>query len=236
MPNLRQRHRQPEVMDQPGLDAHAHGAALSALVRINWWSGSAGILWPALHALARTKSSRPVRILDVASGAGDVPIRLWQRAQRAGVPLVIDGCDVSPTACDYARRRAASAGVDVRFLALDVLREPLPDDYDVLTSSLFLHHLDEDEAIQVLRAMGQAARQMVLVNDLLRSQTGYLLAWSGTRILSRSWVAHIDGPRSVEGAFTCSEALVLAEQAGLRGTTVAQRWPCRFLLSWRRPT
>ena len=66
MPNLSQRHRQPEVMDQPDLDTHAHASALTALVRINWWSGSAGILWPSLRALATP--GRSLRVLEPVSG------------------------------------------------------------------------------------------------------------------------------------------------------------------------
>src|SRR5438093_515405 len=85
--------------------------------------------------------------------------------------------------------------------ALWGLREPLPSEYDAVVSSLFLHHLTEEQAIELLRRMGTAG-QMVLVNDLVRSRTGYLLAWMGTRLLSRSEVVHFDGPRSVEGAFT----------------------------------
>jgi hypothetical protein len=30
------------------------------------------------------------------------------------------------------------------------------------------------------------------------------------------------------------EALALARRAELQAATVARRWPCRFLLSWRR--
>jgi SAM-dependent methyltransferase len=235
MLDLHQRRRQPEVMDQPGLDEQAHASALTALVRINWWSGSAGTLWQPIRTLANSQPGRTLRVLDVATGAGDVPVRLWHRARRAGVDLHLDGCDVSPTALEYARHRAAAAGADVRFFPCDVLRDSLPPDYDVIVSSLFLHHLDEAPAVEVLRRKGQAARRMVLVNDLVRSRSGYVLAYLGTRLLSRSWVAHIDGPRSVEGAFTTDEALSLARQAGLDNATVARRWPMRYLLTWRRP-
>lgn len=234
MPDLRLRRRQPEIMDQPDLDAGAHATALTALTRINWWSGSARILWSPLVEVAGTHASRPLRVLDVATGAGDVPVRLWQKARRAGIPLEIAGCDVSETALTYARRRAEAAGADVTFFALDALRAPLPRDYDVIVSSLFLHHLDEADAVALLRGMGQAARSRVLVNDLVRSPGGYALAYLGTRFLSRSWVAHVDGPRSVEGAFTTDEAMSLARQAGLNEAKVERCWPMRFLLSWRR--
>jgi 2-polyprenyl-3-methyl-5-hydroxy-6-metoxy-1,4-benzoquinol methylase len=231
--DLRHRHRQPEVIDEPGLDAARHAAALRGLGRINWWSGSAGILWPSLRDLAR-KMPQPLRVLDVATGGGDVPIRLSRKARRAGLTLDIQGCDVSPTAIAYARQQATAAQAAVRFFEADALTAGLPDGFDVLTCSLFLHHLDEEHAMALLRRMAQAARLMLLVNDLRRSRLGYALAYLGTRVLTRSHIVHGDGPISVEGAFTCAEALALAQRAGLDGATIAPRWPFRFLLSWRR--
>ena len=102
----------------------------------------------------------------------------------------------------------------------------------MLTCSLFLHHLDEAEAVDLLRRMAAAARQLVLINDLRRSTAGLLLAYLGTRLLSTSPVVHTDGPLSVAAAFTLAEVRKLAAQAGLKGATVAGRWPFRFLLKW----
>src|SRR5437660_977048 len=99
-------------MDQPGLDPAQHARALRGLARINWWSRSSGILWPAL--LAQARAAGALRVLDLATGAGDVPIRLGRRARAAGVPVRIEGCDVSAVAVEYARRRAERVGADVR--------------------------------------------------------------------------------------------------------------------------
>lgn len=231
---LRHRRRQPELMDQPGLDARAHHAALRALKRINWLSGSAGILWRPIRDLARAGPGRPLRLLDVATGAGDVPLRLWRKARRAGIPLEVAGCDVSPVSVDFAQRQAERQQAAVSFFEGDACRGDLPVDYDVMTCSLFLHHLDQEQALALLRALGRQTRQLVLVNDLNRSRAGYLLAWAGSRLLTRSRIVHVDGPRSVEGAFTIAEAKGLAEEAGLGGAQVESRWPCRWLLSWRR--
>jgi 2-polyprenyl-3-methyl-5-hydroxy-6-metoxy-1,4-benzoquinol methylase len=232
---LRQRRRLPEIMDQPGLHPARHALALRGLARINFWSGSAGILWPPLADLARRVPGQPLRVLDLASGAGDVPIRLWHKARRAGVALRMEGRDVSPVAVEHARGRAAQSGAEVDFSVLDVLREPLPAGYDALTCSLFLHHLDDEQACLLLGKMAGAAGRLVLVNDLARSLTGLALAHVGGRLLTRSDVVHVDGPRSVAAAFTPAEARGLAERAGLVGATVARRWPCRWLLTWERP-
>src|SRR5262249_53745639 len=154
-----------------------------------------------------------------ATGAGDLPIRLWHRAQRAGLPVHIDGCDRSPDAVAFARARADAQGAEVPFFACDALSPSLPAGDDVLLCSLFLHHLEESQAVDLLRRMAKAAGQMVLVNDLVRSRAGLMLAHVGTRLLSRSAIVHTDGPRSVEGAFTLTEARALAERAGLVGAT-----------------
>jgi 2-polyprenyl-3-methyl-5-hydroxy-6-metoxy-1,4-benzoquinol methylase len=233
---LRQRCRRPEVMDQPGLSPARHAAALRGLARINLLSGSAGILWPPLRDLAREVAPRPLRVLDFATGGGDVPVRLWRKARREGLDLQIEGCDVSPVAVEHARAAVARSGADVRFFVHDALRDSPPAGYDAAVSSLFLHHLSEEDAVAFLRRLAETAGRLVLVNDLARGWAGYALAYVGTRLLSASPVVHTDGPRSVESAFTSSEALGLAGRAGLRGAAVERRWPCRYLLTWRRPS
>lgn len=230
--DVRRRRREPEIMDQPDLDSHQHRRALRALQRINALSGSARILWPALRDLAR-QSPPPLRVLDVASGAGDVPLGLWKRARRAGLPMQFAGCDQSRTALEYARGRAERHQADVSFFERDVLNGPLPEGYDALTCSLFLHHLEDEQAVDLLRRMGQGARRMALVNDLRRGTDGLLLAYVGSRVLTTSPVVHTDGPLSVRAAFTLPEVRDLARQAGLEGITLARCWPCRFLLSWK---
>lgn len=221
-------------MDQPDLDDRLHVEALRSLVRINFWSRSAGILWPPIRALARRLGTTSLSVLDLASGAGDVPIGLWYKARAAGVNLRIDGCDISPCAVEFARQQASREQAYVRFEMRNVLVDPPAEQYDVVTSSLFLHHLQEEQAVAVLRTMAAAARHLVLVNDLERSTTGFALAKVATRLLSRSQVVWTDGPRSVEGAFSLAEARALADDAGLAGVQIERRWPCRYLLSWAR--
>lgn len=235
-PDLRHRRLQPELMDQPELDAERHHRALTGLSRVNYFSGSAAILWPSILEIARQEPKRGWRLLDVASGAGDVPISLWHKARRAGVRLEIDGCDISERAVGHARERAEQRQASVRFFRCDVLGEGLPGGYDFVTSSLFLHHLPEPQAVELLRRMAGAASRLVLVNDLNRSFAGFVLAYVGIRLLTRSPVAHVDGPRSVEGAFRGEEVIRLCHEAGLEGAVFRRRWPCRYLLTWRRST
>jgi 2-polyprenyl-3-methyl-5-hydroxy-6-metoxy-1,4-benzoquinol methylase len=231
LPALDRRERFDELMDDPALDPAEHRLALAGLARVNRLSRSADVLWPPVARLVRRTSDRPVRILDVATGSGDVALSLVRKAARAGVRVEVAGCDVSPTA---VRTATEAAGGTASFFVHDVIRDPLPTGFDVVTCSLFLHHLSEPDAVTVLRRMKDAAARLVLVNDLERCRLGYLAAWVGTRLLSRSRVVRYDGPVSVRQAFTPHEAVELARAAGLTGAAVGRRFPFRFLLRWRR--
>ncbi len=173
-------------------------------------------------------------MLDIATGGGDIPITLWRRAQRRGLPIDVAGCDVSGRAIEFAQRRAERAGAKVEFFERDVLAAPLPEGFDVIVCSLFLHHLADDDAVEMLRRMAAASRHLVAANDLRRSTAGLLLAYAASKALTRSDVVRVDAPLSVRAAFTIAEAQSLAERAGLVGATVKLRWPQRFLLCWWR--
>jgi SAM-dependent methyltransferase len=231
------RRRTPEIMDDPRLDSQAHASALRGLERINLVSRTGAALWREIATVeSNTRSpERPLRLLDVACGGGVVALAIAARAERHRRSIEVDGCDISPRAVEFATQRARETGRAARFFVCDVLAGPLPDGYDIVTCSLFLHHLAEDDAVTLLERMAGSAARLVLVDDLVRGRAGYLLAWLGCRVLSRSSVVRADGPASVAAACAIDEARALARRAGLDGATITRHWPERFLLSWRRP-
>jgi 2-polyprenyl-3-methyl-5-hydroxy-6-metoxy-1,4-benzoquinol methylase len=239
------RQREYELMDDPMLDRKEHAAALAGLARLNAASGSARAVWRPVRRLYQelfvTKTShvgrpRPIKILDIACGSGDVPIELCKIAGEAGIAIEVDGCDISATAVEECSQRAkrTGSGMKTRFFQLDALKEPLPTGYDVVVSSLFMHHLEEQEAVALMRKMGEAAGELVVVNDLVRSQMSLMLVTFACHTLTSSRVVQFDGPASVRSAFTPLELRYMASAAGLHNSTIRERFPCRMLLSWRK--
>ncbi len=220
-------------MDAPDIDPEAHLGALRGLARLNWWSAASAGIRSEVAKLQNGRPSQVLRLLDVASGAGDVPLALWRWAAREGQRLEIAGCDRSATAVEHARARARRAGADIGFSRLDAVAEPLPAGFDVLTASLFLHHLDDTAAATLLAAMAGAAGRLVVVDDLERRPEALVLTWLASRMLTRSTVVHTDAVRSVRAGFTAAELASCARRAGLRGFAVRRRWPFRLVLSWR---
>ena len=226
-----------ELMDEPDLDADLHRAALNGLARANAVSFSPSVLARAVLELVRGRNRASVRILDVACGSGDVTLKVVQQLEHHGIQVEAIGCDISQVAISHAdERRSKSAVADssrIEFRQLDVLSDNLPD-CEVVVSSLFLHHLTQPDALQLMQRMG-ACSEHLLIHDLCRTHLGYWMAWAVCRLLTRSHIVHVDGPRSVEAAFTPQEALALAQEAGLVGASVRRTWPERFLLQWSRP-
>ncbi len=232
--DLSVRNRQPELMDQPNISAESFTDTLKGLHRVNVVTRSTRLMWPDLVAAARRQPNRPIRVLDVASGGGDVPLALWKRATRAHLRVELDGCDVSPVAVRFAGEAAAKAGARMRFFQHQVPRDSLPDGYDMIMSTLFLHHLDEEDAMAFLRQAAAKCRDRVVIQDLIRSPLSYWFARFGTRFLLLNEICRLDGRTSVEGAFTRAEAKALAKRAGLEGSEVVARLPFRYLIRWVR--
>lgn len=229
--DLSQRSLVPELMDAPDVGSEPLGRALRDIERLNRASLAARPVWDRVAGLARRG---PVRVLDLASGGGYLALDIAARAKRAGLPVEVHGSDLGDDAVAFANRTARERDLHVRFFQLDAVGGPIPRDFDVITSTLFLHHLTRPEAVAALAAMREATRRLVLVNDLRRSRAGHLLARLSTRVLSRSPMVHVDGPRSVERAFTLDEARDVARDAGLEGARVRPTWPFRLVIDWER--
>jgi len=238
--NLKSRRRQPELMDQPGLDMGKHRSALAGLQRVNSMSRTGRVFWRELQRLVHQRQLAKLRLLDLACGGGDLAIWLARQGQRSGLDVTVCGYDISPTAVAYAKEKSLAAGVgNAQFYECDALNESLEQQpgeaFDIVFSTLFLHHLEEPQATLLLQRMAAKARHAVIVDDLRRTRFGYGLAWIGCRLLTRSPIVHVDGPLSVQAAFTVDEARSLAGKAGLQNVSITTHWPQRFLLTWQRP-
>ena len=239
-------------MDDPALPATDHMHALDALALINMLSLTSAQVVRAIHRLDAGRHSRrplagyrdgPLKVVDIACGGGDVTTAVARRLSRRlpagadGTPAVqVTGLDKSPRAVARAERhsRKRTGTARVAFDVHDILADACPP-CDIAIVSLFLHHLDDDDAIRVLASLARAARIGIVASDLLRTVTGLALAVVGTAVLSRSRVARVDGPLSVRAARTPAEYRTLLDRAGLHEATIHRAWPQRAILVWMRP-
>jgi 2-polyprenyl-3-methyl-5-hydroxy-6-metoxy-1,4-benzoquinol methylase len=226
----------PEIMDRPDICTDDHLNALKGLQKINEVSNTAASIFKPIEVLARHDNLKKISLLDIACGGADVPIAVATLARSAGIEIHLTLLDRSPTALREAEESARRANIPCRTIQFDV-SEPWPDlKADIVTSSLFLHHLaDPAHVIDFLAKARAIAQKQIAISDLRRSRIGYLIAWFGGRILSRSKIVHHDGPVSVRAAWTIAEMKKFTHDAKLIGAKIQPSFPWRILLTWEPP-
>jgi SAM-dependent methyltransferase len=159
-----------------------------------------------------------IRLLDVGTGAADIPVALLADADESRTDLEVVAVDSRQEVLEVARaldrRRAGRRRLS--FLMADGRALPFEDGaFDVAHASLVLHHLDPDDARQMLREMRRMARRGVVINDLARGRLPLMLAWLALHGITRNPFTLHDGPLSVRRAYTPAEATGLLGDAGL---------------------
>jgi ubiquinone/menaquinone biosynthesis C-methylase UbiE len=86
-------------------------------------------------------------VLDVGAGTGTLAIMVAREVPTAHVT----GLDADPEILEIARRKAATAHVEVDFVEGFSTELPFPDShFDVVLSSLFFHHLEREVKTRTL--------------------------------------------------------------------------------------
>lgn len=204
------RRSETEWLDDPDSIASDLSGNLRDIRRLNHYLGETRIVLAHLQRILPRGSST---LLDVATGSADIPLRACHEAAARGKHLDVTGLDCSREVLAQARAHAADAVTlvtgDARELPFDAAS------FDVVTSSLSLHHFEPEDAIRVLGEMWRVARHAIIVVDLTRSYPAYVGTWLATHLIARNAVTRHDGPLSVLRSYTPAEMLGLAEAAGI---------------------
>ena len=239
MPTFAHRFVGDEMMDDFSIVDDRLTRALDNLRTVNRFLGGYAVVKAALAPLVEAR--QPIRVLDLATGVADYPEALVRWAEVRGVPVEVVAQDANPVTAAYARavldrRLAPPLRAHIRVEVGDALDLPYADGaFDVVVASHFLHHLDGDAAVALLREMNRVARRGLVINDLHRHPLAYYSIVALAAVLPVSPMFRHDGPISVLRGFNRDELRALAEAAGLRGYRIGWHWAFRWSLSTISP-
>src|SRR6185503_16625573 len=194
-----------ELLDGPLEDLDELAGNLRDLRRINRMLGTR-LSRRALGRLA--PGLGPVTLIDVGTGAADIPVALLADAAGRGRDLRITAIDERSEVIDAARRLRPSLDrlPGLELAVGDGRSLPFPDgSFDVAHTSLVLHHLEPGDAVALLREMARVSRTGVVVNDLVRGRLFVVGAWLLSHLATRNRLSRNDAPLSVRRAYSRRE-------------------------------
>ena len=224
-----------EYLDQPHPDPFELRINLEDLSRINrWWGGNHGCLAVLVPVLDAWPRDRPLHLLDLGSGGGDLLVAVAKACRLRGIRSRLVGLDRSVPILDCAKRSVGEFP-EIRMVRGDALRPPFQAaSFDFVVCSLLLHHLPAGRAAEFLRELHSLARGGALVSDLRRGRWEYLLTFLFTRLFTRGRMTRLDGPLSVLRSLTLPEARQVARSAGWEPALVTRSFPLRLLMRDRQ--
>lgn len=222
---------EPEWMDVATEATPELERDLSNLASLNRRFGAVGIVAKRLMPMFRRRE--PLRILDLATGGGDIPRAILHQARALKCPVAITAVD-RQTATLRIAEKASRDFPEITFTQGDILTLEPAKSHDVVMCNLALHHFEESDVIRILRQCSQWATQAVLVTDLRRSRLAQAAIVSITELFYREPMTRHDARVSAARAFSFSELHRLAIAAGWWGF---EHRRCAFFrqLLWLEP-
>ena len=207
----------PELLDDDAGSAAEVSSSLADLGRINRWFGGVRVLTRLVERVAERAGQRELTVLDVAGARGELPARAAEQLREKNIRLETTVLD----------RAASHLGPGNRGVVGNALALPFRDaSFDLVSSSLFVHHLEPAEVRQFVNEALRVSRLAVLINDIRRHPVHLGLVYAGLP-LYRSRLTRHDAPASIRRAYTP------AEMRGLLGQTAAAQVDLRTYYLYR---
>jgi SAM-dependent methyltransferase len=204
---------EPELMDRPQPVTAELARDLRNLRQLNRHFGSYALI---THFLRRwIQPGAHLRVLDLATGSGDIPRLVIDYAREVGANVTVDAVDQQSSTLEIARGLSADYP-EIDFQQGDVLSFGENGQYDIVLCSLALHHFDEAAAVRLLERCRRLSRKFVLVADLRRGVLATVGVYLLTALIYREPMTRTDGRLSAARAFSFREFALLAERAGWR--------------------
>ncbi len=185
-----------EMMDRPQPVSMELEGDLRNIRQLNRWFGSHRLVYQFVRRWI--KPGARLRIVDLATGSGDIPRLIVDYAREIGAEVEIDAIDKQSATLEIARK-----------LSLDY-PEIFYSEANVLEA---LHHFSDEEAVRVLRRCRELATKFVLVSDLRRGLLTTAGVYFLTALIFREPMTRYDARLSAARAFSFAEFIDLARRA-----------------------
>ena len=214
-------------------------ASIRDLQWFNRWFGGVRTSRILVETVSAKTKQCDFSMLEVASGDGYLPEFLRRQLTdiRLRITLLDRAASHLPKASHLpnASHLPKNGSNEISRIAADALHLPFSDAaFDLVSCSLFVHHLSPEQVIAFGAEALRVCRTAVLAHDLVRNPLHLAMAYAGTP-LYRSRITRNDAPASVRQAYTVAEMRNLFQQAGAAKVELQRHYLFRMgVIAWKR--
>lgn len=228
--------RRSEWIDDDSADPAELRKALAFIRRINRALGYTRSVVRTFDRLSRSwKAGERIEVVDLATGSADIPRALLRWSKAKGFDLRITAVDRHPVTVAEARQAGLGGEEDDRLTVVqgDVFDLPFAaGSFDYAMCAMFLHHLSDEQIIQVLGTMDRLARRGIVAADVVRRRRAY--AWISLFTLAAGPMVKHDARVSVAQGLSKDEMIGLRDRAGVGYADYRTCFGHRFVMAGER--
>ena len=225
--NTKYRSKQNEIMDDLDMSGEVLIKTLNQLASINKWLGGNKITLNGVKVLLKNHDhTQVISIVDLGCGNGDMLRKVAGFGRKNGIKFKLVGLDANQTTIDYAIELSVDFP-EITYRKEDVLAPEFKNQtYDIALCTLFLHHFEDETALDLMQTLTKNAAIGVIVNDLHRHKLAYYLFCLLSPIINNHMV-QTDGLISILRGFKRTDLVKYAKAINYK-STINWRWAFRY--------
>ena len=228
--NLKHRSYQKELLDSKDIPFKDIARNMRELDFINTHLGGHSITISGLKKILRSvpSSQKEFSICEIGCGGGDNLRILIDWCSKKNIKVRTIGIDINPDCIAYAK--SLSTHPQSEWITSDYKLVSFPDRPDIIFNSLFCHHFNDEQMIEILKWMQTQSKIGFFINDLHRHMLAYFSIKMLTALFSKSYLVKNDAPLSVRRGFRKNEIKSYLSAAGNAAYSIEWKWAFRWLI------
>jgi len=216
-----------ELMDDFTVGGDLLRDTLDKLDNINKWLGGNQVTLNGIKKILKAyPKEKPISILDLGCGSGDMLRRVAAFGTNEGYTFKLIGIDANTEAIKYAKKLSIDYK-EITFLELDIFSDEFKElEYDVVLTTLFLHHFKEDQLVELLKEIIDKSSIGIVVNDLHRHSVAYYLFKLLGLVIKNDMVKQ-DGLTSILRGFKRNELEEISKRIKIK-SQIQWKWAFRY--------
>lgn len=218
-----------EIMDDFSLEGEELLDALDKLAHINkFLGGNSLILSGVKQLLEKVDISKPITVLDIGCGNGDMLRMLADYGSKNKLKFNMVGVDANAFTIKYARK-LSSAYSNIEYVCADIFDDNFKTlKYDLVLCTLTLHHFIDEKVMDLIAIFNTIATAGIVVNDLQRSKVAYRLFEVVCFVFRLNRMSREDGLVSILRGFKKDELENFSQRLNLKNYTIQWKWAFRY--------